>query len=218
MNPTPRAHIRRAARPDAAAISDLRSQAYAAAPEFTVRQAERLLWSREDDVNIVLAAWDADGRALSTTRGDLLTDPDESQRRMECLLHDIPMRYPALQLGKGATRGSVANMGFHSGLRLCFLEACAGKNVEALVGIVYEDAPRTRLMRSIGYRFYTPAIYWYEDLEPHRRTLIAILERCDFARAASLLHEKVGGLLSAYPCDIPELARQLDAQLTPAQL
>jgi hypothetical protein len=210
MDRPTRAQIRRATRLDAEAVSDLRREAYAGAPEFTVRDVSALHWSQEDDANIVLTAWDREGRALSTTRGDLLTDRDESQRRMECQLDDIPVRFPALQLGKGATRGSVAGKGLHSALRLCFLEACALRDIEALVGIVYDGAPRTRLMRSIGYKFYAPAAYWYEDLEPRRQTLIAVLHRRDFTSAAALLSEKVGGLLLTYHCDIPALARHFD--------
>jgi hypothetical protein len=209
-----RAHIRRATRLDAEAVSDLRSEAYAGAPEFTVRDASALHWSQQDDSNIVLTAWDGEGRALSTTRGDLLTDRDEAQQHMECQLDGIPVRFPALQLGKGATRGSAAGNGLHSALRLCFLEAAVLRDVESVVGIVYDGAPRTRLMRSIGYEFYAPATYWYEDLEPRRQTLIAVLDRHDLSSAVALLSEKFGGLLSAYPCDIPELARQFDLGLS----
>jgi hypothetical protein len=211
-----RAHIRRATPCDADAVSDLRLEAYAAAPEFTVRDVTAVQWSLEDDINIVLTAWDSTGRALSTTRGDLLMDKDESQRRMECQLDDIPGAFPALQLGKGATRVSVAGQGFHSGLRLCFLEASLQTSIQALVGIVYDGAPRTRLMRSLGYEFYAPTTHWYQDLQAHRRTLIAVLHRRDFASAASLLHGRVDGLLSAYPCDIPMLARSLDVGLARA--
>jgi len=214
MDRSTRAQIRRATRLDAEAVSDLRWEAYAGALEFTVRDVSTLHWSQQDDINIVLTAWDAEGRALSTTRGDLLPDRDESQRRMECQLDGIPVRFPALQLGKGATRRSVAGKGLHSALRLCFLEACLLRDIEALVGIVYDGAPRTRLMRSIGYEFYAPATYWYQDLEPRCQTLIAVLHRRDFTSAASLLSEMVGGLLSTYPCDIPELARHFDIGLS----
>jgi hypothetical protein len=203
-------HIRRATYGDANAISELRLQAYSEAPEFTVMDAAALKWSADDEDNVVLAVWDSIGTALSTTRGDLLFGSDEAQLRMECALDGIPIGFPAMQLGKGATRKPYGRQGFHSALRLCFLDASMQRGVRTLLGVVYDGAPRTRLMRSIGYEFYVPRSYWYQDLDAHRRTLIAVLHNRDFAAASSFLHERVGHVLSDYPCDIHGLARQLD--------
>lgn len=209
-------HIRRATRLDGSAVFELRLAAYSGAPEFTINDVSSLQWSTADDNNIVLAAWDENDNAISTTRGDLLFNTDESEQWMECALERIPLTFPALLLGKGATLRTYEHHGFHSALRLCFVEASREGPIQSLIGIVYEDAPRTRLMRAIGYEFYAPVAYWYTDLEAHRRTLIAVLPRAKFATAATLLREKIGPLMSNYPCDMRELARHIDLALAGA--
>jgi len=216
MTQTATGAIRRADRSDAQAVSRLRTEAYAAAPEFIVKDDSALHWSAADDEQVVLVAWDALGNALSTTRGDLLWRRDEAERWMECRLERIPIDFPALLLGKGATLKAYERHGLHSALRLYFIEACRESRVQSLVGIVYEDAPRTRLMRAIGYDFYAPLAYWYTDLEASRRTLIGVLPRERFASAARALRERVGDLLAGYPCDLADLVKQIDSGLTRA--
>jgi hypothetical protein len=201
--------IRRATPDDANAVADLRLAAYSGATEFTVREPSTLQWTAADEENIVLAAWAAEGDALSTTRGDVLLDSHQAEQWMECSLDRIPIGLPTLLLGKGATRKPYERQGFHSALRFCFLAAARDCEIESLTGIVYEDAPRTRLMHRIGYDFYEPTSYWYTDLKTTRRTLIAVLPRPRFAQAIDPLREMVGSLLDAYPCEVQRLTREV---------
>jgi hypothetical protein len=205
----PSNHIRRATRTDARQITELRIAAYSGAREFHLREPETLEWSAADERNVVLAGWSAEGVALSTTRGDVLHDEDHAESWMECKLDRIPIGYPTLLLGKGATRREHERRGLHSAMRCCFLDASHESAIQSLTGIVYEDAPRTRLMQRIGYEFFEPSAYWYTDLESRRRTLIAVLPRERFAAARESLHETVGDTLVEFPCDIPRLARQI---------
>jgi len=205
----PSGHIRRATRTDARQISDLRIAAYTGAGEFHLREPESLEWNAADERNIVLAAWNAQGVALSTTRGDVLSDEARAEPWMECKLDRIPIGYPTLLLGKGATRKGHERHGLHSAMRFCFLDASYESAIQSLAGIVYEDAPRTRLMQRIGYEFFEPSAHWYTDLESRRRTLIAVLRRSRFGAARESLRETVRDTLAEFPCSIPRLATQL---------
>jgi hypothetical protein len=196
--------IRRSTRTDAAAISALRLSAYQAAREFTVVKPDALAWSDLDDVAVVLAAWDESDRAVSTMQGRVFDTRSEAEADLEC---DIPLdaaEFPALGLGKGATRPERHAAGVHSLIRYHFLSA-VDPSIKAVLGVVFAGAPRLRLMETLGYEFRTPARYWYTDLRPERPTLVACLPAARIAAARAALFETVRPVLADYPWHGPPL-------------
>jgi hypothetical protein len=196
--------IRRSTRADAAAISALRLSAYQAAREFTVLEPEALAWSDVDDEAVVLAAWDESDRAISTMQGRVFNTRPEAEADLEC---DIPLdasEFPALGLGKGATRPERHAAGIHSVIRYHFLSA-VDPSIKAVLGIVFAGAPRLRLMAALGYDFRAPARYWYKDLRPERPTLVACLPGTRIPAAQAALFETVRPVLADYPWHGPLL-------------
>jgi hypothetical protein len=202
--------IRVACAEDAAAITELRLAAYGAAREFSLVEAETIRWGRKDMENIVLGAWAQDGQLLSTTRGDALPDFDAAEDAMECSLVGCRVEFPALLLGKGATRKGYERHGLHSALRLHFLQAAMATKIRTVLGIVYADAPRVNLMSRIGYEFTESTRFWYTDLSPHRPTLIGILARERLPSACEYLKAEVSEAINDYPFVGRDLAARID--------
>jgi hypothetical protein len=182
--------IARATAQDCADIERLRREAYQAAPEFQVTDDRFVAWGRDDTDGIVLAAWN-EGQMVSTTRGNLLRDEAEAGRFMECELSDIPLRYPALILSKGATSRNFGRHGLHSMLRYAFIRAARDSGIGSVTGVVFEGAPRTRLMHRVGYEYFSVKEAWYSHVQPSARTLVAVLPRDSFGIALSTLAAEV---------------------------
>jgi hypothetical protein len=182
--------IARATAQDRADIERLRREAYQAAPEFQVTDDRFLAWGRDDADGIVLAAW-YEGQMVSTTRGNLLCNEAEAERFMECELSGIPLRYPALILSKGATSRDFGRHGLHSMLRHAFIRAARDSGIGSVTGIVFEGAPRTRLMHRVGYEYFSAKTVWYSHVQPSTRTLVAVLPRDSFGMALSALAGEV---------------------------
>jgi hypothetical protein len=75
--------IRRATRADAAEIYSLRLSEYMRAEEFRLVEPTRLLWNERDDHDVVLTAWDEDGKAISTMRGGIARDKQEAEEMIK---------------------------------------------------------------------------------------------------------------------------------------
>jgi hypothetical protein len=197
----------------AVAVSALRIAAYASAPEFDVSNPQPLLWGREDEENLVLAVWHDDGSLLSTLRIELYLDDASAEAHMECSLPAAFCQFPALLLGKAASTLDSRNSGLHTILRYVALQSAMLAQVRALLGIVYEGAPRTRLMQRCGYEFFRPERVWYTDLKPLRPTLVAILAQAHFKRCSEVLLDQLGSQVPDLSGVIRRAANFLEARL-----
>jgi hypothetical protein len=182
--------IARATAQDSVAIQRLRLEAYRGAPEFQVTDERFVAWDEYDAEGIVLAVW-REAMVVSTTRGNLLRDGAEAERFMECDLSDIPLPYPALVLTKGATSAGFGGHGLHSMLRYAFIQAARDCGIASVTGVVFEGAPRTRLMRRVGYEYFAPKRQWYSNVQCNTRTLVAVLASDSYALALSTLSAEI---------------------------
>jgi hypothetical protein len=191
--------IRIATRADADAVYRLRLEAYAASREFRLTRPELLLWDEHDDDGIVLVACDASGTMLSTTRGGVVSNVAEAEDALTCSVPLPSSAFPALVLGKGATRRGAGSGGLHSALRYHFLDGVRDSNLGSVLGLVYEGAPRTNLMRRLGYRFERPARFWDPEADALKQPLLAVLDRDRVDAACAELLAELGDLLERFP-------------------
>jgi hypothetical protein len=190
--------IDRASRHDADEVFGLRLAAYGNAAEFELVRPELLRWGPHDDAGIVLAARDG-GRILSTLRGVVVADRDAAEDELTCSVPLGPAAFPALVLAKGATLRGYGRSGLHSALRFHFLAAALEGRINSVLGLVYASAPRTNLMRELGYEFRAPARLWDPEGVPIQPGLFAYLSRGRVPSARDRLAAEVADVLAAYP-------------------
>jgi hypothetical protein len=190
--------IDRASARDADEVFELRHAAYSQAAEFELVRPELLRWGPHDDAAIVLAAR-SDGRMLSTLRGIMVADRDAAEAELTCTVSLRPEAFPALVLGKGATLRGYGRSGLHSALRFHLLAAAVEGRVRSVLGLVYASAPRTNLMRQLGYEFHVPARLWDPEGVPIQPGLLAHLPQRRLASARDRLASEVAEVLAAYP-------------------
>jgi len=186
-------------RADAALISRFRQAQYRRSPDLTLTDESVLLWDEGDDLGIVLAVRAQDGSFLSTMRAEPLRDTKHAARALDCQVPIADSVFPAMILGRGATREDCQHLGLNSLMRLHFLRFARQRGIRHVYGRVYGQAARTNLMRSIGYAFFrhpkgaevsagtagahSDLHVAVLDLEVHGETATGILE----ARASELL-------------------------------
>lgn len=191
--------IRRATRADATEIHALRLSEFTRADEFEVVEPMALHWDERDDLEVVLAAWDEQGRAVSTMRGGIVKDREEAEERMECSVPLDESAFPALLFGRGATRKEFRDKGLNSALRYHFYSMVPGTPIRSVLGGVYLHAPRTELMKALGYSFYTPKRVWRTDLHARQPQLVASLEASKIGGACEILRAMVGAVFLEFP-------------------
>jgi hypothetical protein len=89
--------------------------------------------------------------------------------------------------------------GLNSLLRCHFLSAALKAGVKSLLGMVYEGAPRTHLMETIGYQFSRPEHVWDEEVQPLTSVLVATLWNDHFNHAVGKLGATLGDLPDCFP-------------------
>ena len=190
--------IRRATRDDAAEIASLRLSEYSGAKEFTLVEPTLLLWNENDDRDVVLAAWDECGKAISTMRGGIARDRREAEGRLQLKLPDEYV-FPALILDRGATKKEYRGKGLNSALRYLFFLSILDLPVRSVLGAVYDKAPRVETMKSLGYTSSIPS----ENVQAHVRGNVALivtyLEHSRIRDACVTLKEMVEPVLNEYP-------------------
>lgn len=207
------AYIRRATAQDAQVVTELRLTAYGQAREFRLSDQSPIRWTFDDEKHVVLGAWNSRGQLVSTTRGEVYVDYDAAEQAMECRWESSADLFPALLLGKGATQKEYRGTGLHSALRYHFLSAAREAGLKSVLGIVFENAPRTRLMERIGYEFVVADSFWYTDLTSPHKPLIAVLRSVHAEQACAALRQEIADALDAYPFTGPRLAEALAASV-----
>jgi hypothetical protein len=140
-------------RADAAAISHFRQVQYRRSPDLTLADESVLLWDDQDELSIVLAVRAHDGAILATMRAEPLLDMQGASRALDCPVPISDPVFPAMLLGRGATRADCQQLGLNSLMRFHFLRFARELGIRHVYGRVYGEAARTHLMRSIGYNF-----------------------------------------------------------------
>lgn len=206
--------IRVATRADMAEIGELRVSEYRRAGEFVVIDSTGLLWDERDEADVILGAWDEADRALSTMRGSVVSSREEAEALLECSLPVDDSALPALVLGRAATRSTFREAGLNSALRYYFLSFALDAPIRSVLGVVFDQAPRTELMKSLGYVFLRPAQTWRKEVQAIQPQFIACLERSRISDACEALRSKVASTLANYPWqgELPRLALK---QLSP---
>jgi len=202
-------------RADAPAISHFRQVQYCRSPDLTLADESVLLWDGQDDRSIVLAVRARDGGILATMRAEPLLDVQGASRALDC---PVPIRdpvFPAMLLGRGATRADCQQLGLNSLMRFHFLRFAREGGIRHVYGRVYGEAARTHLMRSIGYNFLPHpkgAAMSAGTAGVHSSLNVAVLDlETHGDHAIHTLEGRVGNLLGRFP-----LVEPLESESFPA--
>jgi hypothetical protein len=160
---------------DAPAITTLLRERYAAAREFRLLRPEVIGWDGVQGAGGVAAGWDASGGLVATMRASMADSAAMAAAAMGVSVALPAACFPAVILGRAATRPGLARGGINSLLRWHLLRAACAQGARAALGLVYEEAPRLGLMTAIGYRFATPARVWDDEVASARPPLLAWL-------------------------------------------
>jgi hypothetical protein len=134
-------------------VSHFRQAQYRRSPDLTLADESVLLWDAHDDLSIVLAVRAKDGDILATMRAEPLRDIEHASLALDCPVPIADPVFPAMLLGRGATRADCQQLGLNSLMRFHFLRFARERAIRHVYGRVYGEAARTHLMRSLGYRF-----------------------------------------------------------------
>jgi len=190
--------IRRATRADAPEIYSLRLSEYMRAEEFRLAEPTVLIWNERDDHDVVLAAWEELGKAISTMRGGIARDKQEAEERIQCTLPDAYV-FPSLLLDRGATKEEYRGRALNSALRYYFFLGILNLPIYSVLGAVYEKAPRVNTMMSLGYTLFAPARSRQTHLLADRPLLITYLQGSKIQDACDRLRTMAHSVLDEYP-------------------
>ncbi|MCP4745305.1 MAG: hypothetical protein GY874_04060 [Desulfobacteraceae bacterium] len=188
---------RLAAHSDKQAISDLRIKEYNLSNDFALIKPEKLLWSKTDDENIVIAAWDNE-QAVSTMRAILLKNHEVASSILECKLPDLVI-YPAIALNSVATSFEYRGIGLNQVLRYHVFQAAVGSGVGTIIGPVYAGAPRLKFMEQMGYEFIVPEKCWQNKLRPNTKRILGLLKIEHLQNAINHIRKTRDGALKSFP-------------------
>ena len=190
-------------RADAALISRFRQAQYRRSPDLTLTDESVLLWDEGDDLGIVLAVRAQDGSFLSTMRAEPLLNAEHAARALDCPVPIADPVFPAMILGRAATREDCQHLGLNSLMRLHFLRFARQRGIRHIYGRVYGQAARTNLMRSIGYTFFRHpkgAEVSAGTAGAHSDLHIAVLDlEVHGENATRILETRAGELLTRFP-------------------
>jgi len=198
-------------RADAAAISQFRQAQYRRSADLTIADESVLMWDHNDDFGIVLAVRAQDRSILATMRAESLLDVQHAARALDCPVPLATPMFPAMLLGRAATRADCEKLGLNSLLRFHLLSLARERGVRHVYGRVYGEAARTHLMRSLGYTFFPHpkgAAVSGGTAGVHSPLHVAVLDLERHGESAlGALGVRVNGLLTRFP-----LAEQLRSE------
>jgi hypothetical protein len=141
-------------RADARAISEFRQAQYRRSADLTIADESILMWDDHDDLSTVLAVRAQDGSILATMRAEPLLGIEHAALALDCPVPVATPVFPAMLLGRAATRADCERLGLNSLLRFHLLRLARKQGVRHIYGRVYGEAARTHVMRSLGYTFF----------------------------------------------------------------
>jgi hypothetical protein len=121
---------------------------------LTIIDESVLSWDGSDDRSTVLAVRDQDGSILATMRAEPLRDIQHAAEALDCPVPVTAPVFPAILLGRAATRADCERLGLNSLLRLHLLRLAREQGVRHVYGRVYGEAARTHVMRALGYTYF----------------------------------------------------------------
>jgi hypothetical protein len=181
---------------DGPELTQLLRDCYRQSSDFTIRD-DSYFTNHFDGRSVVLAAR-SDGVLLGTMKATLIScSSDLNSEDEEMLTSELT---PALFLSRAATVQHSRARGVNSLMRLFCLEAALELQLKSLVGFVYRDAPRTRLMADLGYSFTEFRASGNSVFTDHSQHLFAFLalDQCgnSAVRALRLQTAQQGGLMA----------------------
>lgn len=187
-------------------IEHLRQHEYAHAKGYSL-DLETLRWTTSDDESFVMVASDGD-RILSTMRGEIITDQNLLEKKLECPW-DFPkkLKLPVLLLSRAATLGSHHGQGLNLILRYWFLKMADYHQLPMIVGTFVEGSPRQNTLLEMGYQFFENKRGWQQSTyRSHRPVIVAALDRNEnFAQALNYCEEKLKPQIYQFAGDFPDL-------------
>lgn len=190
--------IRRMTDKDKEAINQLRISEFQRSGQFDLLKPERLLWSRIDDENIVLAAMQDPTQPVSTMRAVVVHSIDEANACLECA---VPrhVELPGIVFNSAATHKAYRKLGLNQAIRYHFLLAALRSGIESILSPIYIGAPRISFMKALGYTFDVPEKCWQTKLKPKSQRILGILGRIHFRHAIAHIEQTRREILERYP-------------------
>ena len=181
------------------AIERLRREAFLQAPEFLVLTPRTYQWVEVDQRGCVLAVWDNQGAPLATLCGAVATTRADAEDRFESILPIDVSHFPALLLSRAATRVDHRSRGLNSLLRYYFLQMARCQELKSTLSIVFEGAPRLRMLERLGYDLIRILSINSTYVSPRVPPLLGSLCGERIATASALLETLLRDLFDQYP-------------------
>jgi hypothetical protein len=185
---------------DAESVFRLRLAAYVTASEFEMTRPDLLRWSTHDEDGVVIGVWHAN-ELVSTLRTRVVPDRAAAEDEFTCSV-DLPASmFPALAFGYGATNVAFRRHGLNALLRYYFFQALqpGDGRIRTSLAVVYEGAPRVKLLKTLGYEFSRPAKIWDPEAREIAPALLAALPRNRLAPAQTRLAAMCATNIVRYP-------------------
>ena len=175
-------------------IAALRHDAYARSTEFDLIDATEIV-RVADDPGTVLAAFDG-VEPVATMHGLIVSYLSDAEEILTCRIGP-EAKFPALILSRAATAMTHKGVGLNSVLRYYFLKAVVDR-VECVLGAVYEGAPRTHIMDTLGYAFHQKST-WDKDKKMRGKHYLSILDADQLDQAVAKLEDMMSLKLQEFP-------------------
>ena len=152
-------------------LTRLLKTSYQSNSDFTVRD-EAYFQDHFSGRSVVLTAR-SEGQLIGTMSASLISCSADLGYEDEGMLTTALV--PALYLSRAATVSGGRTSGINSLMRLYCIEAALELGLQSIVGFVYQEASRTRLMAALGYSFSPLSSGSNSVREYHSQCLFATL-------------------------------------------
>jgi hypothetical protein len=166
---------------DRHAVGLVRQAAFERAHEFRWKEPQTLAWSQADDKATVLGLWNQQGALAATVRVTLLPTVAAAQERIGYPLTALNLPEPLMLLTRAATHPQHQGHGGNALLRCAYLAAALQTEVQAVVTQVYDQAPRLRTLRHVGFELTALHHGWDHEAQARTQPLLAWMLRERFA-------------------------------------
>lgn len=179
--------IRYATIDDAENVANFRIEQYKSAKEFKICDLSALSQQRG---KIYIA--ELDNNIISTMQIEVIETIQDAIKLTHTIVPNNFSRFNTLYLSKAATLKEYHNIGLNSYLRLLSIEhALTKENVNSLIGVAYENAPRLNLLKKLGYEFTEVQLLNNEYTNPYGKVYLLSLDKFNFKSAHKLLQEEL---------------------------
>ena len=156
---------------DGSELTRLLQDAYRQSTDFTMQSDTFFHEHFKERTAVVIARVGLN--LLGTMRADLILGSEDLSYEDEGFL--LPDMVPALLLCRAATVSDHRASGLNSVMRAYCIEAAMSFGLQSVIGEVYRNAPRTKLMAELGYSFFPLKAQCDVDRTYHSECLFATL-------------------------------------------